>query len=145
MNTAHAIRARPAPRWLEPKTLGGTVLLFALGYVVWQPLVQAFFHVIGRKPWPFTTPSEWARFVLAAGCIGVLAGVAWYHLTRMHAGWLRDWGESSVRMLALCTLLQARWFAPADAGWWIVLLVTSVLMGAMLAGVTRFFRTLMAP
>jgi hypothetical protein len=140
MNDTQATQARPGPRWLNPRTMGGTVLLFGVGYAVWQPLAQALLRAVFGDAAPFATPAEWVRFAVVAGCVGLAAGAGWWAVQRMRLGWWREWGDKSLRMLALTMMLQARTFAPGHARWWAVLLATSAISGALIAAVARLVR-----
>lgn len=139
MNDSQAARPRSGPRWLTPRTLGGTVLLFGLGYAVWQPLAQLLLHAVWGEDWPFTRRAEWVRFALVAACAGLAVGAAWHAVQRMRPGWWRAWANHGLRMVALSMVLQARTFAPGNARWWIVLLATSAITGMVFAAVEHVF------
>jgi len=127
------------PRWLNPTTLGGTVLVFAIGYAIVQPLGLLFFSWMNGEPVPFTTPERWAVFVASVAGVGAVAGAAWYQVQRMRAGWWREWADATVRALGFMMLISSGRFSLPN------IIVSSVFLGAFWAGVFRLVRRVAAP
>lgn len=117
---------------LLPSTRIKAILLFAIGYLVWQPLFQVILLLFG-EPLPLRSLVEWRGFLIASASLGAIAGAIWFSARRMPAtSWHRAWIESSVTMLALSVALNARFFGMDQLlGWLFTVLAGSAITGAL--------------
>lgn len=118
---------------LEPKTLAGTVAMFAVGYVLWQPAAQFLLHAASGDPLPFATRAEWGRFVAVCAALGAVAGLVWWQAARLpRESVAKAWVRSSVTMIAMGVYITADRFSRDDLAWWLMtLLVIALFTGAM--------------
>jgi len=140
MTSTETVAPAKGPRWLSPATLGGTMLLYIIGYPIVQSLTLLLLCWLNGERVPFVTTTQWAVFVATAAGVGVVAGVAVYHVQRMRAGWRRDWADYTVRMVALAMMLSSHQFSLTSATWWISLVVTAVTMGMVWTGFAAMSR-----
>jgi hypothetical protein len=130
---------------VAPLSLERTAILGGCASAVWHPLAQLLIHLLWGEPLPFATPSEWIRFTVISGWLGVATGVATYHANRMRAGWLRDYATGCCTALGLVWMLQANRFAPDQLVWWGGVLFTTAFMGVVYAALARLFRRFSPP
>jgi len=113
------------------------ILVFIVGYLVWQPLAQLILHFFG-KPLAFRTGSQWAYFLLVMGCLGGAVGAGWYTVQRLRAGWRRDWFDNSLRMVAFGSAIFGSDLATDPLGLWLIAaLSSSAFVGALWVAVGR--------
>ncbi len=124
----------------RPRSLAGTVALFAAVYVVWQPVFQLVLHAIFGDPIPFGTRAEWGWFIAVCAAVGAAAGVIWWMAAPLpRRSLLRAWARAGVTMLAMGVMLRAGEFSRDRLGEWLLLLtLTALLAGAVFAPFVRW-------
>lgn len=117
---------------MAPRTLPGSIALFSVGYLLWQPVALLLLSLVAGSPVPFRDSREWISFAAVCVSLGAVAGIAWFFGTRSRAEWLRAWTKSSVTMLAMAVTLSAD-ALPNDSllPWLLVVAFMATLTGAL--------------
>jgi len=124
--------------WRAPRSLRGTLTLFIIGYLVWQPFAAAALPRLVGTP-RIEGRSGWQMFLLVLPTLGLIAGTLWWLGAQRHRGALRYWLRSTGRMLALSTMLMAaRVGVEPLPAWFGAELGTAALMGALFGWTERW-------
>jgi hypothetical protein len=119
------------------KSRARTILLFALGYSVFQPVMQLFLRIFGEGL-AFQSVETWVKFELVMAGIGAAVGAVWFSVQRRPPSWTREWVDNSLRMIAFGCIIGARqMFTKPQLVWVIAVLIASVLLGALWTVVSR--------
>jgi hypothetical protein len=122
-----------------PRSLPTSILIFGIGYLLWQPAALLLLRVVARQPLPFRSVPEWWPFLLVAFGVGCFVGAAWHRVQGLPGGWRRAWLEATLPMFALGMTLQAQLFSIDHLSRWLLSIVlTSAIVGAFWAPVTRW-------
>lgn len=128
-------------RWHEPTSALGTVVLFAAGYSVVQPVMQWLLHLVLGRPLPANTTGEWLAYLGVITSLGILAGVAWWHTRGMPPGRWRNWLESIIRALAFAAILDGKDFSATHwASWGGEVILIAFVVGALWAPMAGLLR-----
>lgn len=129
----------PRRPWLEPRSLGHSVLLFTGGYIVAQPILVWVLSRVSGDPLPFTTGAQWRSFLSVVALLGAVAGAVWWMTTLARPGRIELILRSFCRMLALSAWLNARRLAELGGGAWIGMIVlTAAAMALVLYPMERW-------
>jgi len=124
--------------WHEPRSYGGTLTLFVISYLLWQPFAAAVLPRVVGTP-RIDGPAAWQVFVLVLPVLGVIAGSLWWLGGQRRPGGLRYWLRSTGRMLGLSTMLMAaRTGTEPIAIWCAVVVITAALMGFLFGWMERW-------
>ena len=136
--TAHV--SFPTLDRLPTRSRMATIVVFAVGYAIWQPVAQLLLRVFG-DPLPFQTTGAWLRFEAAIVVLGAAVGTAWFSVQRLPSGWTRAWLDNSLRMTALACIITARsTFERSVIAWVIGTIVSSAALGALWVVITRAWK-----
>jgi len=114
-----------------------TVIVFAVGYAVVQPLMQLVLRALGVSI-AFQTRFEWLRFEIAVVLLGGTVGAAWFSVQRLPPGWRRDWLDNWLRFTALlCYMTPRDIFQRSIVAWLVSTVVASMVVGALWTFIAR--------
>jgi hypothetical protein len=114
-----------------------TILVFGIGYGIWQPIVQLLLR-IGGEPVPFQTMARWTAFEGIMITVGAVVGAVWFTLQKRPPSWTRDWIDNSLRMTALGCVIGARdMFAKPLFVWLTSTVIASLVLGALWTAIAR--------
>lgn len=132
---------QPTPtrkRWRAPRSFGGTLTLFVVAYLLWQPLATAVLPRLVGMP-RLEGRAAWQLFLLVLPVLGVIAGATWWLGASRPRGPLRYWLRGTARMLALTTMLMAAQVGVQPiAIWCAVVLGSAAVMGALFGWIERW-------
>jgi hypothetical protein len=119
------------------KSRGRTILVFSLGYAVFQPAMQLLLRLVGESI-PFHSFGTFAQFELVMIVIGAAVGTIWFTLKRRPPSWRREWLDNSLRMTAFgCITVGGQMFAEPLIVWVSGILVSSVMLGGLWTAISR--------
>ncbi len=124
--------------WHSPRSYGGTLVLFVLGYILWQPFAAAVLPRLTGGP-RIEGPEGWQVFLMLLPVLGVIGGSLWWLGAERKPGWIRNWLRSAARMLALSTMLMAARIGGVPISLWLaVTLGTAAIMGLLFGWMERW-------
>jgi hypothetical protein len=106
--------------------------LMAVGYAVWQPMLQWLLHLTTGDDYPFQTNPQWRMFIAAMLVVGAIAGLVFNYARRQKPGAWRQWLDLLVFFGATVPLTAARHFAETPFVFSIATIIVSVLLAATL-------------
>jgi hypothetical protein len=86
------------------------VPMMAIGYAVWQPVLQWALHLTANRALPFHTIAQWRLFIAAMLVIGAIEGVVLVYARRHKPSVWRQWLDLQVFFAASAPLTAAREF-----------------------------------
>ena len=108
----------------SPRSYGKTLMLFVVGYLVWQSLAAATLPRLVGGP-RLASARDWQIFLLVVATLGVLAGSVWWFTTQQSPSWWRNWLRSSARMLAVSTMFMAARIGHMPVALWLFVTLTT--------------------
>ena len=133
--SSSATNQQGSPRrpWLETRSLGQSILLFAGGYVVVQPVLLWLASHVAGDPLPLTTWTQWRIFLPLVAALGAVAGGVWRVATLAGNRRIGLILRSFCRMLAFSSVFAARRLADLGWGSWIVMTVITATVLALVS------------
>jgi hypothetical protein len=128
----------PSGRWHSPRSYVGTLTLFVVGYLVWQPVAAFFLPRLLGSP-RLEGSSAWQAFMLILPPLAVIGGTLWWAGGLRGPGAIRYWLRGTSRYLPLSTMLSAARIGTMPIATWLaVTLVTAALMGLTFGWMERW-------
>ncbi len=124
---------------MRPKSLPQTLALFAVGYLIWQPVAAWTVSRLTNQPLPFANQRDLLRFLATVFFLGIVAGTLWWIAGQQSRRFVRYFLFSSARGLAFTTPLAAPRFATTPfAAWLGAIFFTAIAMGLLFFWLERW-------